>query len=203
MISAITHAIKLLAVVCLMAGAGAALGATASQLIGHALQNERGEPVGKVEDLIVDVRDGRVLYLIVKDNESFQTFPVRALGRDLRLNTGLAGETANLEPSSDPRFRRAAKLIGQPLVHPHPGGTQRIGTISDIEFDPATGRVEYVHVSTGEGMSHFAAGVLRHGRFPPLTQWRHDYLDADELDNLGYLRREPSSERLQLHEHKW
>ena len=187
----------------LLAGSGALHAATAGKLLGQPLRNETGQPVGELADLIVDVRDGRVLYLIVKDEERFQTFPVRALGEDLRLDMHLAGETANLRASSDPRFRRAAKLIGQPLVHPHPGDTQRIGTISDIEFDPATGRVEYVHVSTGEGVSHFAAGVLRHGRFPPLTQWRSEYLDTEELDRLGYLRREPSGERLQLHDHPW
>lgn len=185
------------------AAAAGAHAAMVSKLLDQPLRNERGEPAGAVEDLIVDVRNGRVLYLVMKDEDRFQTFPVRALGEDLRLDLRLAAETANLTPSSDPRFRRAATLIGHPLVHPHPGDTQRIGTISDIEFDPATGRVEYVHVATGEGVSHFAADVLRHGRFPPLTQWRTEYLDADELDNLGYLRREPSSERLQLHEHQW
>jgi sporulation protein YlmC with PRC-barrel domain len=186
-----------------LVGAGTAHAAIASELLGQPLKSTQGEPLGTLEDLIVDVRDGRVLYLVVKGEQRFRTLPVRALGEDLRLDMRLAGETAKLEPSADPRFRRAGKLIGQPLVHPHPGGSQRLGTISDIEFDPATGRVEHVHVTSGDEVTHYPPGVLRHGRFPPLTQWRRQYLGPGDVGTMGYVRREPSGERRRLHNHEW
>ena len=110
----------------------------------------------------------------------------------------LAGEIAHAD---EPRFRRAARLIGQPLEHP---GGERIGTIADIEFDPGQGRVEHVVVSTGQGRTaHFPASVLAHGRFPPLTRWQDEHPAPDDTGNLGTLRREPSSERNRLHEHRW
>lgn len=173
----------------------------AGVLIGAEAKDLRGAAVGTVEDLIVDVRDGRVLYVIVDGPQRYFTLPIRALrARDgmARLDMQLAGEVAHTD---EPRFRRAARLIGQPLEHP---GGERIGTIADIEFDPAKGRVQQVVVSTAQGgTAHFPASVLAHGRFPPLTRWQAEHPSPDASGNFGYLRREPSSERNRLHEHRW
>ncbi len=173
----------------------------ASDLLGAPLTSLRGEPIGAVDDLIVDTSAGRVVYLIVDRGERFATYPVRALAGGLRIDQRLEGEVARLDSAEDTRFRRAARLIGQPLVHPHPGDTQRIGTIRDFEFDRSSGEIGRVVVATAEGESGFPPGVLAHGRFPPLTHWRTDYVDPE--DNLGWLRREPSDERLRLHDHQW
>jgi sporulation protein YlmC with PRC-barrel domain len=173
----------------------------AGVLIGAEAKDLRGAAVGTVEDLIVDVRDGRVLYVIVDGPQRYLTLPIRALReRDgaPRLDMQLAGEIAHTD---EPRFRRAARLIGQPLQHP---GGERIGTIADIEFDPRHGGVEQVVVSTEQGgTAHFPASALAHGRFPPLTRWQAEHPSPDASDNFGYLRREPSDERNRLHEHRW
>lgn len=61
-----------LVAVALLASA-AAHAAAASALIGAEVRDVRGETAGKVQDLIVDVRDGRVLYVIVDAGERFFT----------------------------------------------------------------------------------------------------------------------------------
>lgn len=67
----------------------------------------RGAAVGTVEDLVLDVRDGRVLYVIVEAQQRYFRLPIRALHeRDgaPRFDIQLAGEIAHTD---DPRFRRA------------------------------------------------------------------------------------------------
>lgn len=176
--------------------------AAAADLIGQPLADLRGDPVGTVEDLIVDVRDARVLYVIVEAPERYLTLPIRALREQaggVRLDMSAAGEAARIEEDrDDPRFRRAARLIGQPLNHP--GGGQ-IGTIADIEFDPAQGRVERVVVSVDEGKANFPPSVLAHRRFPPLTRWQAEHPSPEKSD--AFLRREPSEERNRFHDHRW
>jgi sporulation protein YlmC with PRC-barrel domain len=172
----------------------------AGTLIGRPIQDLRGGAAGTVEDLIVDVRDGRVVYVIVDARERYITLPIRALhelnGR-VWLDTGDAGEMARTD---EPRLRRAARLIGQPLENP---GDGRIGTIADIVFDPARGRVERVVVAMDDGKANFPPSVLAHGRFPPLTRWQAEHPPADFSGDPGYLRREPTDERKRLHEHRW
>lgn len=173
----------------------------AGVLIGAEAKDLSGAAVGTVEDLIVDVRGGRVLYVIVDGPQRYFTLPIRALREregTARLDMQLAGEVAHTD---EPRFRRAARLIGQPLERP---GGERIGTVADIEFDAADGRVEQVVVSTGQGSTaQFPPGVLAHGRFPPLTRWQAEHPSPDASGNFGYLRREPSTERNRLHDHRW
>jgi sporulation protein YlmC with PRC-barrel domain len=177
-----------------------ALAAAAGALIGAPAQDRNGAAVGTVEDLIVDVREGRVLYVIVEAPERYLTLPVRALrtqGGEAILDLSLAGEVAR---ARDPRFRRAARLIGQPLENP---GGERIGTIADIEFDPARGRVERVVVNVDGGKANFPPSVLAHGRFPPLTRWQVEHPSPEKAGDAGFLRREPSDERTRLHDHRW
>ena len=180
-----------------------AAGASVSRLLGAPLRSEQGTTVGGLSDLIVDVRDGRVVYLIVDAGERFVTLPIRALGGDMRIDMGLRGEAARFDRKHDARFRRAARLIGQTVTHPHPGHIVRLGVISDIEFDPASGEVRRVVVTDEEGSSGFPPGVLKDGRFPPLTHWRADYIDTEDMDELGWLRRPPSGERRRFHDPQW
>ena len=183
----------------LVAAEAAALDAT--ELLGSPLTSLSGEPVGTVEDLIVDTSAGRVVYLIVDRGARFATYPIGALRRQRTIDRRREGEVARFDSPEDTRFRRAARLIGQPLAHP--GATQRIGTIRDFEFDTDSGQITRVVVATDEGESGFAPGVLRHGRFPPLTYWGGDYVDTQDLENLGWLRRPPSDERRRFHDHRW
>jgi sporulation protein YlmC with PRC-barrel domain len=173
----------------------------AGVLIGAEAKDPRGAAVGTVEDLILDVRDGRVLYVIVNAQQRSFTLPIRALRERegaARLDMRLAGEIAHAD---EPRFRRGARLIGQPLEHP---GGERIGTIGDIVFEPGDGGVEQVVVSTAPGTTaQLPASVLAHGRFPPLTRWQAEHPSAEAASNFGYLRREPSAERNRLHDHRW
>lgn len=194
---------RLLAAIALAVIAGTAQAASVNELIGEPLRNEQGATVGALSDLIIDVKEGRVVYLIVEGPERFYALPIRALGADRRLDMDLAGELALVDSPTDVRFRRAVRLLGQTVTHPHHGKIVRLGVISDIQFDPASGEVSRVVVENDEGKSGFAPGVLMGGRFPPLTQWNTDYIDTQDIDNLGYVRREPSSERLRLHKHQW
>jgi sporulation protein YlmC with PRC-barrel domain len=186
---------------CLPAHAGAE---AAADLIGRTLADLDGERIGTVEDLIVDVRDARVLYVIVEGPERAYTLPIGSLREEqgaLRLDMSGAGETARVErDGDDPRFRRAARLIGQPLENPK---GERIGTIADIEFDAAQGRVERVVVDVDDGRANFPPGVLAHGRFPPLTRWQVEHPSPEKAGDAGFVRREPSDERNRLHDHHW
>jgi sporulation protein YlmC with PRC-barrel domain len=172
----------------------------AGALIGREVQDLEGGKAGTVEDLIVDVRDGRVLYVILDAGERYFTLPIHALraeAGEVSLDMSDAGELA---PADDPRLRRGARLIGQPLENPNGG---RIGTIADFEFDPAKGRVERVVVAVGGGEANFPPSVLAHGRFPPLTRWQAEHPGSDASGNFGWLRREPSDERTRTHDHRW
>jgi sporulation protein YlmC with PRC-barrel domain len=194
---------RLLAGIALAAIAVTAQAASVSKLIGEPLRNEQGKIVGALSDLIIDVKEARVVYLIVEGRERFHTLPIRALGADKRLDMSLAGALATFDSPADVRFRRAVRLLGQTVTHPHPGKIVQLGVISDIEFDAASGQVSRVVVESDAGKSGFPPGVLMGGRFPPLTHWQKDYIDTEDLDTLGYVRREPSSERLRLHDHQW
>jgi sporulation protein YlmC with PRC-barrel domain len=178
--------------------------AAAGVIIGRAIQDLGGRKVGTVEDLIVDVREGRVLYVIVDARERYLTLPIHALreGADgVRLDMEEKGEIAKIEePRDDPRFRRAARLIGQALVNP---GGGRIGTIAEIEFDPSAGRVERVVVDVDNGKANFPPSVLAHGRFPPLTRWQAENPPSEFSGDPGFVRRAPSPERERLHDHRW
>ena len=180
--------------------AGGANAAAINDLIGEPVRSERGERIGSIADFIIDVGAGRVLYLLVDAPERFYTFPIRALDKDLRLDMQLEGETVRLDEKADPRFRRAAKLLGETVTHPHPGNTQRLGRIVDIEFDPASGRIDRVLVSDGSGSFGYPPGVLAHGRFPPLTAWQGPYADEEALGQRGYVRRPASDDRTRLHD---
>ena len=196
-----TPLVRRLFAVLALSFACAAQGASVSDILGQPVRNERGKRVGSVSELIVDVRSGRVLYVIVDTGGGYSTFPIRALGSDRRLDMSLEGDIAHLQSKTDPRFRRAGKLLGQPVTHPHPGGANRLGTISDIEFDATTGEVERVVVADGKGNFGYPPGVLANGRFPPLTGWDDGpYPDAEALGQRGWIRRAPSDERRRLHD---
>jgi sporulation protein YlmC with PRC-barrel domain len=168
--------------------------------MGRPVVDLRGETVGTVEDLIVDVRDGQVLYVIVDGPQRFYTLPIRALragdGR-AALDMSLAGEIARTD---EPHFRRAGRLIGLPLENP---GDGRIGTIVDFELDAGRGRIDYVMVRVDGELARFPPSVLAHGRFPPLTRWQVEHPPYDKAEDAGFLRRDPSSERERLHDPRW
>ncbi len=169
-------------------------------VLGDRLENRRGEKVGAVEELILDVRAGRVVYVVLDAQDRFHTLPVRALGEGMRLNMDLANAVAHDKSREDAKFRRAGRLIGQPVTDP---GGGRIGTIADIEFEPGSGRVEGVVVQTDQGRRNMPAAVLAHGRFPPLTRWQVEHPPADVSERQGFVRREPSDERRRLQDHEW
>jgi sporulation protein YlmC with PRC-barrel domain len=174
--------------------------ATVSGLIHDRLETLQGEPLGTVDELIVDVRAGRVAYVVIAGKERSYTVPLRALDARKRVNLDLANAVARDTSPADPRFRRAGRLVGLPVTNP---GDGRIGTIADIEFDLQSGRVEQVRVSTPQGARNMPAAVLAHGRFPPLTQWQVENPSAETSGHQGFVRREPSDERRRLHDHEW
>ena len=134
-----------------------------SGLLGDTARTARGEEIGRISELIVDVRAGRVLYVVVEAQKEFVTLPVRALGERQIVDMALADETAHLRPQAEPRFRRAGKLLGQPVAYP---GGKNIGTLVDIQFELGSGRVEDVVVRTEKGPFNFPPAVLAEGYFP-------------------------------------
>jgi sporulation protein YlmC with PRC-barrel domain len=187
----------LVAAIAALTWANAAQAAEVADLVGNAAYDMRGERIGVVEDLVLDVRAGRVLYIIVEGPERFRIYPVRALKEANRLDTAQAGEIASLQGADDPRFRRAGRLLGE---HVQPPGGEPFGVIADIEFDPGSGEVQRVIALTDDGTIGLPATVLAHGRFPPLTEWQVEHPSA-VVGNKGFLRRPPSDERRALHNH--
>jgi sporulation protein YlmC with PRC-barrel domain len=187
-----------LAALALVAASSASAAVTATALIGAPADSARGKALGAVDDLIVDVDDGRVLYVIVDSKDRFYTLPVRALDLDAsrpRVDLSLANALAR--PAPEVRLRRAARLIGQPLHHT---AGERIGTIVDIAFDAESGIVERVLVRHEDGVTGFPASVLMHQRFPPLTEYQLEYPGTEPLEHF---RVRPSDERKRLHDHEW
>jgi sporulation protein YlmC with PRC-barrel domain len=173
---------------------------TVGALLGDPVKNLEGVQLGVIDDFIVDVRAGRVLYVIVEGRGRGYTLPVRALDERLRLDMDFANSLARDDSPQDPRFRRAGRLIGQPVNHPR---GERIGTISEIEFDLQSGNVKQVVAQTAQGARNLPPSVLAHGRFPPLTRWQVEHPSPRVEGNQGFVRREPSDERNRLHDHKW
>lgn len=151
--------------------------ATVGALLGQPVLNLQNERVGTVDELIIDVSGGRLVYVIVHDRGEFHTLPVRAFrGEQLRIaQMDLASAAARID-SADVRLRRAGRLIGQPVTQP---GGGEVGAIADIEFDLASGEVQRVLVQTSEGRRGMPPAVLAHGRFPPLTQWQVEHPPAE------------------------
>jgi len=187
-----------LAALALAAASNAAAAASASALIGAPAETERAGTLGTVDDVIVDVDGGRVLYVIIDAKDRYYTLPMRAVDLDAarpRVDLSLGNALAQAAPEL--RLRRAARLIGQPLHHT---GGERIGTISDIAFDAESGVVERVLVRHEDGVTSFPASVLAHGRFPPLTEYQ---VERPGLEPLEHFRVRPSDERTRLHDPEW
>lgn len=173
--------------------------ASAAALLGEHMLDEQARPAGEVTDLIVDVRDSRVLYVVLDRGNRFETIPVRALKDDGQVDLSESGEAARAREDQAARLRRASALIGQAITHPHPGNAQRIGTVADFEFQSGSGRIERVVVRTPQGERSFGPEVLAHGRFPPLEAPRQG---AYRKDEHGFDMK-PSDERTRLHPHEW
>ena len=170
---------------------GAAQAASVNDLVGNAAYDLKGQRIGVIEELVLDVREGRVLYVIVDRPEQYDTYPIRALREDAHVDTSAAGRIARPEAQNEIRLRRAGRLIGEPVNAP---GGAKFGVIADIEFDPASGRVREVLVLTDRGTVGVPASVLAHGRFPPLTRFQVEQ-PGSTTGNKGWLRRPPSDER--------
>ncbi|HEX6321196.1 MAG TPA: PRC-barrel domain-containing protein [Burkholderiales bacterium] len=164
--------------------------AAAAALLGEPVRNLQGKRVGTVEDLIIDARAGRVLYVIVEGDGRYFTLPVRALHERPRLvDMSLAGAAAYDRWPAKERFRRAARLLGEEVRR---AGEERIGVIHDIRYDADSGRVQEVLVRSAErGELSLPPEVLAYGFLPPLTRPR-------PADPPRY-----SSERNLLHDHDW
>jgi sporulation protein YlmC with PRC-barrel domain len=190
--------VRWLAGLALVAASSASAAVTATALIGTPADSAGGKTVGAVDDLIIDVDGGRVLYVIVDAKDRYYTLPMRALDLDAappRVDLSLGNALARAAP--DLRLRRAARLIGQPLQHTN---GERIGTIADIAFDTRSGVVERVLVRHEDGVTGFPASVLAHGRFPPLTEYQ---VERPGPEPLEHFRVRPSDERTRLHDPEW
>jgi sporulation protein YlmC with PRC-barrel domain len=190
--------VRWLAGLALVAASSASAAVTATALIGAPADSARGKTLGAVDDLVIDVDGGRVLYVIVDAKDRYYTLPMRAL--DLaaarpRVDLSLANALARVAP--DVVLRRAARLIGQPLHHTN---GERIGTIVDIAFDAQSGVVEQVLVRHEDGVTGFPASVLAHGRFPPLTEYQVEHPGPEPLEHFQV---RPSDERKRLHNPEW
>ena len=165
-----------------------------SELLADAVHAQSGEEVGAVEDLLVDVRAARMVYVIVEAQDRFYTLPIRALDERLRLDMDLASAAARQPGEDDPKFRRAARLLEQPVDNP---GDGEVGRIAGIEFDPRSGEVQHVVVQTDQGLRNFPASVLAHGRFPALTRWQVENPGAGAGSSGFQIK--PSDERKSVH----
>lgn len=168
------------------------------ELIGAQVQDLEGRSLGELEEVIVDVRGGQAQYLIVRAGEEAHTLPFRAIAEEvagpaLRVDMKLAGALARQASESDPRFRRASRLIGQNVMQP---GGEVVGRIRDLQLDMASGEVKRVLATTPEGPFGFPPTVLAQGYFPPLTRWQAENPSPEPRD--GYVEGESSRERRSL-----
>jgi len=186
----------------LLLAMSAAQALTASNLIGRVLPDGAGR-AAEVRELIVDVRGGRVAYLLVETGGRPETLPVRALGAGLRLDFSLADEAARQREGQHPRFRRATQLLGRVLMHP---GGERIGTIVDFSFDLESGRIREVRVATEQGPRELPPSALARGRYPPFTRWLAEDSTREAPSARAALQGftfRPSDERTRLHNPSW
>jgi sporulation protein YlmC with PRC-barrel domain len=174
--------------------AAPALGAQARQFIGQAVHDEGGARVGEVHDLILDVNEARVLYVIIQSQERYHTLPIRALDETLRLDSELAGSIAHSQAFDESRFRRAARLLGTPVSQ---ADGPQLGTIRDFRFDPASGQIDNVLVDTVAGVRDLPASVLAQRELPaPAAAGAARAPEPDASSGFSVV---PSPDRKRLH----
>lgn len=129
-----------------------------SELIGKKVANKEGKTLGEVEDLIVDVKGGRIPHVILSFGgiadlgDKLFVFPVNAFTRDatrdrlvLNVERDALRESRGFDRSNwpfDPPLRRASELRGANVKDTD---GKPAGEIEDLEVNLATGRVERVH----------------------------------------------------------
>ncbi len=119
----------------------------ASEIIGLQVRDPDTGDTGRIDDLVVDVANGRVHFVVLDMPGPLVTQPLAALelGRD----------GARINAASDWRFAapqgialmRASSLVGSSLENE---GGARVGTIADLGIDPASGAIAYAAVRLDE-----------------------------------------------------
>lgn len=115
----------------------------ASEIIGMAVENRDTGDTGRIGDLVVDVANSRVHFVMLDMPGPLTIQPLPALE--------LSREGAAVKAASDWRFAapegialmRASSLVGSGFENE---SGARVGTITDLVLDPATGAIAFATV---------------------------------------------------------
>jgi hypothetical protein len=94
----------------LLAGAASSAAAVGiGEIIDERVENLKGDPVGYVQEFIVDVNAGRVLCMVVRGSDEHYTLPLRAIRRvspheEPQVDTSLRGPDVSSDVDLDARF---------------------------------------------------------------------------------------------------
>jgi len=135
-----------------LAAPNAWLSMHASELFSSPIVDDNGETLGRIDQLLLDLRGGRVDYAVLslEPNGKRFPYPLTAFGpvsgtEKLRLrvdraalvaSTGLAESGATLPPG----YRPVRELIGRDVVF---RGGERAGELRDLVVNLQTGQIRY------------------------------------------------------------
>jgi sporulation protein YlmC with PRC-barrel domain len=129
--------------------------ARASALLGMAVRDARGDPVGVLSDLVLDLERNRVHRALVRSGARQAQYPMHAL----KLRQGhivLEGDETT-RPAAAPRLRASA-VLGAP-VWTQAGS--RYGTLSDMVLDAFWGNVAFAVIDSGGRLRAVPLDALR------------------------------------------
>jgi sporulation protein YlmC with PRC-barrel domain len=125
----------------------------ASELIGKRVASPEGKPLGRIEDLIVDMKGGRIPHVVLSFEEKLFVYPVNAFTRDeyrdrivVDVERKQLAQSEGFERSNwpfQPPLERASRLRGK-NVKLEDG--QR-GEIEDVVVNLGSGKVRGVVVA--------------------------------------------------------
>ncbi|HEX6318099.1 MAG TPA: PRC-barrel domain-containing protein [Burkholderiales bacterium] len=153
----------------------------ASQLIGMEVRNRDAGTKGRIDELVVDLHNSRVHYVVLDMEHRLITEPLERLsftpGRQYAV---LPNATRGIaEPRAGMTLARASELIGWEFEN-EPGVD--LGVISDLSIDPQTGRVSHALVRLHEAPGRMQR--LELSRFS-MSPWRENLVLAEPSAAAG------------------
>ena len=141
----------------------------ATELLGMQVRDAASGAEGRIEDLVVDIANSRVHYVVIDMAARQAAVPIALLSIGIPSEPAILERRAQgpVEPRAGMALARASTLIGWEFEN-EPGVDQ--GVITDLAVDPRTGAVAYALVRLHKVPGHLHRLELASFRMSPLRE---------------------------------